>query len=235
MSELLSKEVKLNLVLGPKPRRHFPKSQEPWPVSPLASSPVLAWYDPSRTTKISADASSYGIRAVLMQHIEGQWKAIAYASRSMTNMETQYDIAQIEKKALATTWAAEHFSDYITGRQILIETDHKHLDSLPARVLRFCLRLMRFDFIVERVPGTLLYTADTLSCSPQTSAACDEQQANNMELQIAVIASQFPASSERLEMYKQAQTEDPSCSQVIKYCWTEWLERHQAKGELQHC
>ena len=234
MRELLSK--KSTWLWGPNQDDTFQKVK-----SELASPPVLAWYDPSRDTKISADASSYGIGAVLMQHIEGQWKPIAYASRSMTNTETRY--AQIEKEALATTWAAEHFSDYITGRQVLIETDHKplipllntkHLDSLPPRVLRFCPRLMRFDYTVAHVPGTLLYTADTLSCSPQTSAAVDEQQANNMEVKIAAIASQLPVSSDRLEMYKQAQAEDPVCSQVIKYCQTEYPEQQQAKGELRH-
>ena len=234
MRELLSK--KSTWLWGPNQDDTFQKVK-----SELASPPVLAWYDPSRDTKISADASSYGIGAVLMQHIEGQWKPIAYASRSMTNTETRY--AQIEKEALATTWAAEHFSDYITGRQVLIETDHKtlvpllntkHLDSLPPRVLRFRLRLMRFDYTVAHVPGTLLYTADTLSHTPQTSAAADEQQANNMEVKIAAITSQLPVSSDRLEMYKQAQAEDPVCSQVIKYCQTEWPERQQAKGELRH-
>ena len=67
--------------------------------------------------------------------------------------ETWY--AQIEKEALATTWACERFSDYILGKQITIETHHKplvpllstkHLDAVLPRVLRFRLWLMRFDF-----------------------------------------------------------------------------------------
>ena len=82
MRELLSK--KSTWLWGPNQDDAFLKVK-----SELASPPVLAWYDPSRDTKISADASSYGIGAVLMQHIEGQWKPIAYASRSMTNTETR--------------------------------------------------------------------------------------------------------------------------------------------------
>ena len=85
----------------------------------LTSSPVLAWYSPSAETKITADASAYGLGAVLMQKIEQQWKPVAYASRSMTETETRY--AQIEKEALATTWACERFSDYILGMKIHIE------------------------------------------------------------------------------------------------------------------
>ena len=52
---------------------------------------------------------------------------------------------------------------------IQIETDHKplapllsttHLDDLPPRILRFRLRLMRFDYTISHVPGKLL-------CAPQ--------------------------------------------------------------------
>ena len=46
----------------------------------LTSHPVLAWYDPATETKLSADASAYGLRAVLLQKHENTWKPVAYAS-----------------------------------------------------------------------------------------------------------------------------------------------------------
>ena len=63
---------------------------------------------------------------------------MVYASRSLTETESRY--AQIEKEALASTWAYERFSDYILGKYIEIVSDHKplvpllnskNLDTLP--------------------------------------------------------------------------------------------------------
>ena len=104
----------------------------------LTSPQTLALYNPAADTLISADASSHGLGAVIMQKVESQWHPIAYASRSMTETETHY--AQIEKEALASTWACEKFTPYIQGKTITLETDHKPLvlllshkglDSLP--------------------------------------------------------------------------------------------------------
>ena len=135
----------------------------------LSRPTTLALYDPVAPMQISADASSYGLRVVLLQKIDNSWKPVAFASRSMSETERRY--AQIEKEALATTWACEKFANFIVGTHFRIETDHKpldpllgtkHLDSLPPRVLRFRLRPDRFSYDITHVPGKELYTADTL-------------------------------------------------------------------------
>lgn len=70
----------------------------------LTSAPVLALFDPNLDTIISADASSFGLGAVLLQRQpSGDLKLVAYISRSMMPTEPRY--AQIEKEALAFTWA----------------------------------------------------------------------------------------------------------------------------------
>ena len=51
---------------------------------------VLALYDPAADTKISADASSYGLGAVLLQKDKNGWKPVAFASRSMSDTEKRY-------------------------------------------------------------------------------------------------------------------------------------------------
>ena len=50
----------------------------------LTSPPVLA---PAGETKLIADASAYGLGAVLLQKYENEWKPVAYASRSMTSRD----------------------------------------------------------------------------------------------------------------------------------------------------
>ena len=149
---------------GPSQSRAFKQVKQE-----LSKPATLALYDPEAQTKISADASSYRLGAVLLQQVDGAWKPVAYASRSMSETEHQY--TQIEKEALATTWACEKFSDFILGKHIEIKTDHKplvpllgekHLDSPPPRVLRFRLRLDRFDYSIKHIPGKELYMADTL-------------------------------------------------------------------------
>lgn len=69
---------------------------------------VLSLYNPLAPTKVCADASSYGLGAVLMQKDDTTWKPIAFASQTM--METECRYAQIEKEALATTRVCEKFS-----------------------------------------------------------------------------------------------------------------------------
>ena len=47
----------------------------------LSASPILALFDPHLDTVVSANASSFGLGAVLLQrHPEGQMKPVAYIS-----------------------------------------------------------------------------------------------------------------------------------------------------------
>ncbi|UYV73824.1 K02A2.6-like [Cordylochernes scorpioides] len=66
----------------------------------LSTSPTLTLFDPKLPTTVSADASSYGLGAVILQKSEdGYQKVVAYASRTMSETEKRW--AQIEKESLA--------------------------------------------------------------------------------------------------------------------------------------
>ena len=151
----------------------------------------------------------------------------------MSDTERRY--SQIEKEALALVWSCRKFSNYILGKHIRLETDHKplipllgkaNLDSLPPRILRFRLHLSRFDYSISHVPGKLLYTADTLSRAPITSSSdCFDNM--DMESFLHAIVSSLPLNPDRLEVYRQAQKADPIFPQIIVYCNQGWPGRHR--------
>ena len=128
----------------------------------LANTPVLVFYASGATTIVSADASSYGMGAVLLQvQQNGRRAPIAYASCALSNAEKRY--AQIEKEALAMTWACERFQQYLLGcdEPFTIETDHKpllpimnakDLNQFPPRLQRLKIRLAR-NFRLSRHSG----------------------------------------------------------------------------------
>ena len=204
----------------------------------LSNAPTLTLYDQEAETKISADASSYGLGAVLLLKSTSEWRPVAFASRSMSETERRY--VQIEKEALAITWACEKFSMYILGKRFAIETDHKplvpllgskHLDSLPPRVLRFRLRLARYDYSIEHVPGKELYTADTLSrapCSPVNDSSLGELA----ELATKACVAHLPASTLTLSKIQKAQSADALCTLAIKYCITSWPHKSRINEAL---
>ena len=111
-------------------------------------------FDPDLETIVAADASSFGLGAVLYQkQPSGELKPVAYISRSLSPTEQRY--VQIEKEALAFSWACERLADYLIGLHFHICTDHKplvplfstkHLEEMPARIQRFCLRMMCFHY-----------------------------------------------------------------------------------------
>ena len=203
----------------------------------LSQPTVLALYNPLAATKVSADASSFGLGAVLFQKVEGAWKPVAYASRAMSDTETRY--AQIEKEALAATWACEKFHNYILGKEFSIESDHKplipllgskNLDNLPPRILRFRLRLAKFDYTIHHVPGKELYTADTLSRAPTggTKEGDAELQAE-VEAYVNSVVKSLPATAQRIREYQQAQEQDPVCTQVKHYCQQGWPSKNSSR------
>nr|CDJ97492.1 Integrase domain containing protein [Haemonchus contortus] len=87
---------------------------------------LLAHYDPTLPLIVAADASNYGIGAVLSQRFpDGREKAVYHASRAL--MLTQKKYSQIEKEALAISFAVQKFHRFIHGRHFMLRTDHKPL------------------------------------------------------------------------------------------------------------
>lgn len=135
----------------------------------LSQPPVLAVFDPLKATKISTDASPTGLGAVLLQLHGEIWRPVAYASRALSDPETRY--AQIEKEALGLVFGCERFHHFVYAADFTLETDHqpliaiskKGLNDMPPRLQRFFVRLLKYTFTLQYVPGSQLVLADTLS------------------------------------------------------------------------
>uniref|UniRef100_A0A3P8NB56 ribonuclease H n=1 Tax=Astatotilapia calliptera TaxID=8154 RepID=A0A3P8NB56_ASTCA len=203
----------------------------------LSKPPNLALYNPKAQTTVSADASSYGLGAVLLQKQEDDaTKPVAFASRALTPTEQRY--AQIEKEALAITWACERFSDFLIGIEFHVETDHKplvpllgskNLDELPPRVQRLRMRLMRYSFTISHVPDKHIATADVLSRAPEKTV-CDETLRDEMNLYAHQVISGLPATEERLQQIREQQDKDETLKQIKLYCKNGWPDKLKIPG-----
>ncbi|XP_043234595.1 uncharacterized protein K02A2.6-like [Amphibalanus amphitrite] len=199
----------------------------------LAEAPTLAFFDVTKPTVVSADASSYGIGGVLLQKHGEQWRPVAYCSRMLTKVEQRW--AQIEKECLAAVWACERFHTFVCGIEFELQTDHrplvplinkKDLSDTPLRCQRLLMRFARYAPTAVYVPGRKLVVADLLSRHPlqgPPGGVADELQ-RDVDAHVNYVASHLPASGDMLQLIQTKQQEDPEIKQVIYYTLHGWPE-----------
>ncbi|XP_049516220.1 uncharacterized protein K02A2.6-like [Dermacentor silvarum] len=196
----------------------------------LTSDRCMTKYHPSYATTVSADASSFGLGAVLLQaQPSGERLPVAFASRSMTETEQRY--SQTEKEALATTWAIQMFDEFVRGITFDVETDHlplvsllgkMELDMLPPRIQRLRLETMRYQFRMLHVPGKLLATADTLSrITHKAPTPLDTIEIFAAQV-VGCTSKVLPLSPKDV---RQAQESDGECKVLASYCQHSWPQK----------
>lgn len=197
----------------------------------ITESPVLAFYDVTKKTIVSADASSYGLGGVILQEHQGVLKPIAYCSRVLTDAEKRY--AQIEKECLASVWACEKFSRFLYGLEsFTLQTDHKplvplinakDLDAVPLRCQRLLMRMMRYNPVAVYVPGKELIVADALSRSPQPVITAEVSELiEEVEAYEEAVSSAWPISPTRLDIVRAETKKDADMEKVRHYIRAGW-------------
>ena len=85
----------------------------------LTSAEVLTHYNPALPINLAADASAYGVGAVI-SHIfpNGSERPIAFAPRTLSTSEKNY--AQLEKDALSLVFGVKKFHQYLYGRRFTL-------------------------------------------------------------------------------------------------------------------
>lgn len=133
----------------------------------LINDPILQYPDFSKPFILTTDASNFALGAILSQGTIGSDKPICYASRTLTDTETNY--STIEKELLAIVWATKYFRPYLFGHKFKIVTDHKPLQWLMSlkdpnsKLVRWRLKLEEFDYEIVYKKGKLNSNADALS------------------------------------------------------------------------
>ncbi|GJU55088.1 reverse transcriptase domain-containing protein [Tanacetum coccineum] len=133
----------------------------------LTEAPILIAPNWDQPFELMCDASDFAIGAVLGQRIEKHFRPIHYASKTMTEAESNYTTT--EKEMLAVVYAFEKFRSYLIMNKSVVYTDHSALKYLfnkkdaKARLLRWVLLLQEFDFKVIDTKGAENYAADHLS------------------------------------------------------------------------
>ena len=198
----------------------------------LTSAPVLCYFDPSKPTKVSADASSYGLGGVLLQRHHNVWKPVAFCSRLLSESERNW--AQIEKECLAATWSCERFKQFLIGVTFKLETDHKPLIPLlnskelhlaPVRCQRMLMKLSRFSFEAEYVPGKFMVVADALSRAPMGRYENKEDGIEEeVEGFVGGVVGSLPVTDYQLHRIKEEQAKDRDLGAVMELIVNGWPE-----------
>nr|GFB06093.1 hypothetical protein [Tanacetum cinerariifolium] len=133
----------------------------------LTEAPILIVPNWDQPFELMCDASDFAVGVVLGQRIEKHFRPIHYASKTMTQAETNYTTT--EKEMLAVVYAFENFRSQLIMNKSIVYTDHSALKYLfakkdaKARLLRWILLLQEFDFKVIDTRGAENYAADHLS------------------------------------------------------------------------
>ena len=113
----------------------------------LTDPATLCYYDVARPVTLQVDASQNGLGAALIQN-QGP---VAYAPKAMNDTQRRY--AQIEKELLAVVFACKRFHQYVYGKTITVESDHKPLEAIlkkplsqaPSCLQKMLMQLQAYD------------------------------------------------------------------------------------------
>ena len=218
---------------GPSQQRAFQHAKDR-----LLSSSLLAHYNDQQPLLLAADASPYGLGAVLSHTMaDGSERPIAYASRSLTATERHY--SQLDKEALAIIFAVTRFRQYLLGRHFTLLSDHKPLLYLlspdkpvppmaSARLQRWALLLSAYDYSIQYRPGKRHANSDTFSHLPLSTAPTSTSPTGETVLLFECL-SVAPLT---INDIRRGTDRDPVLSKIRTYTLQGWPSS-LTEGELQ--
>lgn len=185
----------------------------------MQSTPVLIYYDVNAPVTLSVDASSQALGAVLLQ----RGRPVAYASRALTSAEENYP--QIEKEATAIRFACQKFHQYVYGKDLTVETDHKPLESIfrkqldraPPRLRRIRLEVMPYSPTVKYVSGKNIPIPDILSRDVEDNG----DTVNEEQLEVHIVLQMSKKAGAELRQHTDEDTVMKALKEVVMEGWPE--------------
>ena len=135
--------------------------------------PVLVAPDLDKEFRVEVDALNYATGGVLLiKCSDDLWRLVAFISKSLSDIERNYEIHN--KEILAIVRCLEAWRHFLEGTVVKFEiwTDHKNLEyfmkaqKLNRQQARWVLYLSRFDFVLKHIPRTKMEKTDSLSRRP---------------------------------------------------------------------
>ncbi|GBG85787.1 hypothetical protein CBR_g40596 [Chara braunii] len=142
----------------------------------LLSAEVLRIYDPLLPTRVTTNASDYGIGAVLGQHDGVDWHPVEYFSKKMPAVHSIDDAEK--KEILAFVHTLKRWQHFLLGRsQFRWVTDNNPLvfyktqDTVNNTIARWMASIDHFDFFPDHIIGKSNRFVDALSRRPDHCTA----------------------------------------------------------------
>ena len=134
----------------------------------LCANPLVKLYSLTKEATVTTDAPEKAIGGVFSQEVY----PVIYVSRKLSQAEQNY--SNFEREALAIVFVVTRLKQLLLGRRITLQTDLKPLkylfapnEEIPkkasARITRWAIALMGFNFELKYTPGEQIPHADALS------------------------------------------------------------------------
>ncbi|GKD65542.1 putative nucleotidyltransferase, ribonuclease H [Tanacetum coccineum] len=177
MTKLLMKDVKFDFFDDCKKAFKILKEK-------LTTAPIISLPDWNVPFELMCDASDFAVGAVLGQSIDGKFKPIYYARKTLNNAQELYTTT--EKELLAVVFFFDKFHPYLVLSKAIVYTDHSTLKYLFSKqdakptLIRWVLLLQGFDIEIKDKKGAENLAADHLSRleNPELSTFTEEEIAD---------------------------------------------------------
>ncbi|GBG69259.1 hypothetical protein CBR_g3957 [Chara braunii] len=182
----------------------------------MLMAPVLSIYDPTLPTRVTTDASGYGIGVVLEQHDGDDWHPVEYFSHKVPPINSLDDARK--KELLAFVMALKRWRHFLLGRRRFTWvtdnnplTYYKTQDTESSTIGRWMYFIDQFDFTPKHFLGLSNRVADALSRRPDLCAMTHHAFAFDEELQRHFIRA-YQSDPDFATLYAQLSSDYPPAS-----------------------